>query len=157
MTPILNKRSIGEVGWGGKIPSYAELMRNVAFEIKSTPGFEDLSYQHFCCLRCISSVTVGRIDLDCWSNSYCALPHINPQWMSADGTEMYSINNPERWQQDHMCFIGQKLSSTSMHILLRKHLSAIFNPCLHPGASLSCVHHTLVAVGLVYLQLPVCV
>lgn len=113
MTPILNKRSIGEVGWGGKIPNYAELMRNVAFEIKSTPGFEDLSYQYFRCLRYISSVTVGcvnmwyysgikpslvmqapfsffhcilkdeilarRTDLDCWSNSYYALPHINPQ------------------------------------------------------------------------------
>lgn len=159
-------------------------------EIKSTPGFEDLFYQPFCCLPYISSFTVGcvnmwfcsgvkpsrvmqapffhcilrdeilarHIDLGCWSNSYCALPHINPERMSADCTAMYELNNPQRWQQDHMCCIGQKRSSSSMHILLRRHLSAIFNPCLRPGASLSeCVHHTLVAVGLVYLRLPVCV
>lgn len=55
------------------------------------------------------------IDLDCWSNSYYALPHINPQWVNDDCTKIYWINNPKHWQQDHMCFIGQKLSSSTYY------------------------------------------
>lgn len=43
-------------------------MRNVAFDIKSTPGFEGLSYHYFYCPCYISSFTVGCVDI-MW---YCA-------------------------------------------------------------------------------------